>query len=104
MCVGAFMCSLLTGDTTSFTAVQDHLTALGSSFSNVSVFQGFANVLYQGAAFVITLASVLITFVTWDFWFFNNFEWIRTILISVNTAIFLKILYDLYRLAKPFGT
>lgn len=98
------MCCLLTGDTTAFTAVQEHLTALGNSFSNVSVFQGLFNMVYQGAAFIVSLASVLITFVTWDFWFFNNFEWIRTILIAVNTAIFLKILYDLYRLAKPFGT
>ena len=104
MGIGTFLASMLSGGTSALTAVTNNMVALGCAFQNVSVWQGMYQVVVQSAGFLWNVASLIISCVTWQFWFFNNFPWLQSILTAINVAIVLKIIYDLYRLAKPFGT
>jgi hypothetical protein len=104
VCIGAFLASIFTGGTSALTPIINNMTNIGCAFQGVNVITGLFNIVYQTASFVFNMASLVIHCALWDFWFFNNFEWLRSILISINVAIVIKIIYDLYRLAKPFGT
>lgn len=106
MFIGSFMCSLYdpSGDC-SGTTVADVTTqfhTLSNSFENINL-KSIGAIIYQSGATLVTMASCLGTMVFWNFCFFDEFAWLRDILIAINVAIFIKILFDLYRAAKPFG-
>jgi hypothetical protein len=106
MFIGSFMASLYdpsgacSGTTVS--EVGDKFMAIGNSFDNITL-KSIVTVTLSVGSFLLTLVSCIGSMIFWDFCFFNEFEWLRVILISINCALFVKILFDLWRAAKPFG-
>jgi hypothetical protein len=104
MFIGSFMAGFISTDCTHtpITAVQQKWTELGNSFTNINV-KSILNITYQVGSFLWTVAWCVGSMILWDFCFFENYNWLRGILIAVNMALLLKILFDLWRAAKPFG-
>jgi hypothetical protein len=106
MFIGSFMASLYDPSGacggTSVSDVNDKFMQIGNSFENFNL-KSIGAVIYSGGSFLITLVSCIGAMIFWDFCFFNDYGWLRSILIAINCAIFVKILFDLWRAAKPFG-
>jgi hypothetical protein len=104
MFIGSFMASFIGPDCTNtpVTAVQLQFSKLANAFENFTL-KSIAVIIYQSGALLITFLGAMGSMLFWDFCFFDNYEWLRGILIAINIALFVKIVFDIYRAAKPFG-
>ncbi len=102
MIIGAFLAGLM-GTSTAFSDLQTRTTNFMNSFDNFS-YKSIGSVVYQGGAFLLGVLQFFGKCVFWDFPFFEGFEWLRTILIMINIAIITKIMVDIFRSLKPFGS
>lgn len=103
MAIGSLLAGLMGSDSTAFDDLSDKATSFMDSFENFS-YKLIGNVLYQGGKFVIGVFIFFGNCVFWNFPFFNGFEWLRTILIMINIAIIAKLMVDIFRSLKPFGS
>jgi hypothetical protein len=103
MFLGSFMASFIADDCgPSWTSIGNSYDDLTSSFENLNV-KSIVTIPYQVGAFLVTLATSIGSMILWNFCFLDNYNWLRFILISINIALLVKILFDLWRAAKPFG-
>lgn len=104
MFIGSFMASFIGPDCTNtpITSVQQSFSDLSDSFQTINI-KSIITIPYQVGTFLFVLVGCIGSMVLWDFCFFDNYEWLRGILIAINVALLVKILFDFWRAAKPFG-
>jgi len=102
MGIGAFMCSFL-GTDNSFTNLSTAATNFANSFDNFT-YKSIGSVVFQGGSFLFSLLGFMGSCIFWNFSFFDGFEWLRVMLILINLALLIKIMVDIFRMLKPFGS
>jgi hypothetical protein len=103
MIIGSMLAGFMGAESTAFNSFSGKVTNFMDSFDNFT-YKSIGNVLYQGGAFLIGLLVFMGQCVFWNFPFFDGFEWLRVILIMINIAILIKIMVDIFRSLKPFGS
>jgi hypothetical protein len=103
MAIGSLLAGLMGSDSTAFDALSTKATNFMDSFENFG-YKSIGTVLYQGGAFLIGVFVFFGDCIFWNFPFFTGFEWLRTILIMINIAIIAKLMVDIFRSLKPFGS
>jgi hypothetical protein len=102
MGIGAFLCSFLGTDTT-WTNLSNSATDFGASFQNVN-YKSIGTIFLQGGEFLFSLLGFFGACIFWNFSFFEGFEVIQVLLIFINMALLAKIMVDVFRMLKPFGS
>lgn len=103
MTIGSLLAGFMGAESSAFDTFSGKATNFMDSFENFS-YKNIGSILYQGGVFLIGLLIFMGQCVFWNFPFFEGFEWLRTILIMINIAIMIKIMVDVFRSLKPFGS
>ena len=103
MFLGSFIASFMGGGDAAVNELSDAATEFADSFETFSI-KIIGDVFYTGGAFLFTLMGFVGKCIFWDFAFFEGFRWIQTILILINIAVLMKIMFDIFRAMKPFGS
>lgn len=102
MGIGALLASFL-GSDASWNTLTTAATNFANSFDNFD-YKSIWTVMFQGGKFLFTLVGFFGTCIFWNFSFFKGFEAIQVLLIFINLAVLVKILVDVFRMLKPFGS
>lgn len=103
MFIGAFIAQFMGGGTAAVNELTEAAADFGHSFETFSI-KSIGDVFYTGGVFLFELGAFVGSCVYWNFAFFEGFEWIQTILILINIAVLMVMLFDLFRALKPFGS
>lgn len=103
MFLGAFIASFMGGGDEAVNELSDAASNFANSFETFSI-KSIGDVFYTGGAFLFTLMGFVADCIFWNFAFFEGFRWIQTILVLLNVAILMKIMFDIFRALKPFGS
>jgi hypothetical protein len=103
MFLGAFMASFMGGGSTAVNELIEAANEFSNSFETFSL-KSIGDVFYTGGVFLFELLQFVGSCIYWNFAFFEGFEWIQMILIFINIAILMKIMFDTFRAFKPFGS
>ena len=102
MGIGSFLCSFL-GTDNSWNELSDSASTFADSFQNFS-YKSIGTIVFQGGAFLFDVLGFMGTCIFWNFSFFKGFEYIQILLILMNIALLAKIMVDVFRMLKPFGS
>jgi hypothetical protein len=103
MFLGALIASFMGGGDVAVTELSEAAADFGHSFETFSI-KSIGDVFVTGGSFLFELGQFVGGCIYWNFAFFDGFEWIQTILILINIAVLMVILFDLWRAIKPFGS
>lgn len=101
-----FLGSLIAGFMGGGDAAMNDLSNAANNFAHeFKTFQikNLGDMFLTGGEFLLALGNFLGGCVFWNFAFFAGFEWVQAILILINVAILVIIIFDVYRALKPFG-
>ena len=79
-------------------------TAFGNSFDSFSM-KTVGDVFFTGGSFLFSLLQYIAICIFWNFSFLTG-GWLilQVIMILVNIALMIKIMFDVFRALKPFGS
>lgn len=104
MGIGCFLCGIFDPANNSFNDLTVSAKEFGDAFTTVN-YRSIGNIFIQGGQFLIDLFQFFGTCVFWNFSFFESgWTFIRILLILINLAIIAKIMFDVFRSLKPFGS
>lgn len=103
MFIGSFIASFMGGGDAAVNELTDAASTFANSFETFSL-KSVGDVFYTGGAFLFALMRFAGSCIFWNFAFFEGFRWIQVILILINVAILMKIMFDVFRAFKPFGS
>lgn len=105
MGIGSLLCGIYDPANSQFTDLTNSAQAFGESFSTIS-YASIGNVFIQGGQFLIDLFQFFGSCVFWNFSFFQGEigTTIQVLLILINLAIITKVMFDVFRALKPFGS
>lgn len=102
MFLGSLIASFMGGGTTAIDDLQEAAENFGHAFKTFNI-KSLGDVVLTGGAFLFELGQFVGSCIYWNFAFFAGFEWIQTMLILINIAVLMVLLFDLWRAIKPFG-
>jgi len=106
MAIGSILGGIASGgaDDSSFSALCTSATNFADSFESFSM-KSVGDVFFTGGAFMLSLAGFLGECIFWNFPFMTGgWRILQVIMILVNIALLTKIMFDVYRALKPFGS
>lgn len=104
MGLGCLLAGIYDPANTQFNDLTTSATNFGHSFSTIS-YKTIGSVFIQGGGFLIELFQFFGMCVFWNFSYFQG-EWIalQILLILINLAVIAKVMFDVFRALKPFGS
>lgn len=106
MAVGAILDIIASGgaSSSSMNGLLTSASEFGGSFSSFSM-KNVGDVFFTGGAFLFSLLKFIAVCVFWNFSFITGgWRILQIIMILVNIALMIKIMFDVYRALKPFGS
>lgn len=104
MGIGCFLCGIFDPASNTFADLTVSAQEFGEAFTTIS-YASIGNVFIQGGQFLIDLFQFFGMCVFWNFSFFEGgFVFVQILLILINLAIVSKIMFDVFRALKPFGS
>ena len=104
MAIGGLFAGIYDPANNAFNDMTTSATNFGHSFSTIS-YKTIGTVFIQGGGFLIDLFQFFGACVFWNFSYFQGY-WIilQILLILINLAVITKIMFDVFRALKPFGS